>query len=1181
MHTMNAAPEPQPEIDRGLRSTRGIHWLLWVGALVVAVSTVRLVAVQWGNLVPSFKALILVAGALVIFAVGDLTRHRLRLTAAGSALLFLFTGLVPLLAWGAAYTDLPRQPFGWPALLIGFGALLAACQRLLRRVLRYPGRLYPAALGVMLLATPLLPWLQQLGGGTRSQLFFLTTSIALGLLLRGASRHVNRFFFHRDRRQGTDQPLHLLPFGLLALLYLLAVELVAPGLPSLAFPLLFLGIALVDTGEEYLRACAAVQGSMPQPWPRRTRSLLALGFSAMATAGALAFSGGLVHTVAPVMLFGGVRLLAWGWHYRRAVAHVTGALAVLVALPLLPSLMARLGLTVVTAVESWIYDLLGPLTGFVLGQLAVLGVLAAAGILLQRRGFPRRFQQAHTALAVVHGSWLCLLALSLEPAATLWLAPAAGLIALVALIGTRRPAWLLALYQFLLATGYAVSWLFELEIAPVLGGCSLLFLAAGLVAERRLAARLAEDGRSWRRWLALPPLFLAGILLLGTEPFLSVWEGLGTSNAVLLQVTGMVALAGFVLRNRNLLISAAVGLPLVTHVLAAEGDSIHAFALASHLPLLAFAGLERLARRRGLALVSPAATAGLGMSAVLGLLWLATTLYIGSSGWACLLLFSLGLILIDRDLLVLKGPAPHASSPWRAAGISALVLFPVVQLAAAELLTGAAALTLVAAGALLLLAGLHRTAPIGRFLARCYGPAAQAHLHRAFDNCLIVWQGAAAVICVTVSGPAAFVLAAALTATVGWRTRRARTAGWGPTLGVALLPLLQLVVLPAGTSLLLPELIARGLAVMPALALAALAWQLIAFACGRRGQAVPQSLVLTVDAALAAGYLAVSAHGVNLGTGATVLLMASAFGLAALHGARSLLRPGAIGAWPAQGWLLLICLQALTADWLRWEGAALGWLLAELATLDLALGAFLERRGPAGAARPPRYGSFAFASLAAWAALASTFGAAPNTALWLALFPAFLASLIFLGLSRQPEGNHHQLSISAAVASMGTFAIALHAALLRLPHVDPALYCLGPGLALLGLSRQLRSSLSPRGSRALFTTGAGLLYAMPMIGLLDEMGWGWQIVLLLLAVAFGATSFRLRSRSLLTVSTAALLIDLGFFLLKLHSTVPIALWVLGLAFGLGLMVLAAVLEHRRERLLQQLRVWGQEIRAWA
>ena len=138
--------------DRGLRSAPGIRWLLLAGALVTGVSIYRLVQSQWAAIPQPLQFLILVAGALAIFALGSVTRRRLHLPYAGSALLFLFAGLVPVLAWGAAYLKLLATPSGWLAFGAGAAALLGAAVSMMRSVLRYRGWIYPAALGGLLAA---------------------------------------------------------------------------------------------------------------------------------------------------------------------------------------------------------------------------------------------------------------------------------------------------------------------------------------------------------------------------------------------------------------------------------------------------------------------------------------------------------------------------------------------------------------------------------------------------------------------------------------------------------------------------------------------------------------------------------------------------------------------------------------------------------------------------------------------------------------------------------------------------------------------------------------------------------------------------------------------------------------------------------------------------------------------
>ena len=176
---------------------------------------------------------------------------------------------------------------------------------------------------------------------------------------------------------------------------------------------------------------------------------------------------------------------------------------------------------------------------------------------------------------------------------------------------------------------------------------------------------------------------------------------------------------------------------------------------------------------------------------------------------------------------------------------------------------------------------------------------------------------------------------------------------------------------------------------------------------------------------------------------------------------------------------------------------------------------------------------------------------------WFPTLVTFLVSLFYMIVAaREPK------RIFPALASTVFLALAL-LKVIALTHLGLEFYFLAPGFALLALA------------------GASCVYATPIVALSGEISWGWLAALLLCAVGFGAASFTLRSRSLLTVSTAALLTDLGFVVFRIGTTAPTVLWVLGLVFGLALMAVAAWLEHQREGVLQQIRLFGRELRAWS
>jgi len=940
--------------DRGLRSVSGIRWLLLAGSLVTGVSVYRLVQARWTAIPVPAQFLILVAAALAIFTLGNVTRRRLHLPAAGSALLSLFAGLVPVMAWGAVYLRLLDTFWGWLAFGAGGAVLIGAAVSLMRSTFRYPGKLYPAALGILFVAQPVVRWLgERLSPGLAAQAgaVYAIAAVALGAVLFLGSRHVNRFFFHRDRRDGLDRTVHLVPFLVLGLLYFGSLSLLDLRSPFLALPLAVLGLVFVSTGEEYYRALSESLGKAPESWPARSVALLAVGFSCLVAALPLALLDSSLRCLPLVAACAAVVFLRWGMRYGRPMAHVAGVAAAFVAYHSSPALFPEL----IHPLKSAMGALLGfdpdstaPAVGW--GDVGFLSLLFLFGWTLRRREAPETVRRAHGTLTFL---------------------------------------------QVLAIAGLA---LLDVHAAVPLLAVTLAVTVLGSWATRRLEPALA-----------------------GQFTF--------------------AALAFAVARNLGL------------------------EALPAMIATLTLTGLE------------------------LGGLAVATRRAPGRLARAC------GMTADD----------------FRAAAI--VFLRPQIW----------------------------------------------------------IWTALATAACLLFAGFDTLVLSLVLVAL--FFLSRTEIEGWAPRIAVParlmLLPLLQIAVIGAtggnpGRDLPVALLDVR---LLPWIALLGLAWRGLIELLGRRHSLGRWTLVIEILTGL--GIVAVWLQGVtSFSFAANAALIAAALGwatVAVIDG----LREGAPGfGTSAQLWSGLAVLHGFTAGWLHLGSGVAPYALLAVGAAEYALGAWLEREDLGPAFVPScRFLGLALPFLAGGIGLA-------RGGVWLPALAAFLASLFFLVVALREERRIFPALASAAFLGLALLKVIAAAGL------GAEICFLAPGLALILLSVLLRRELGPAWSRHVAAAGASCVYATPIVALSDAVSWGWLAALLVTAVAFGAGSFALRSRSLLTVSTAALLTDLGFFVLRIGTAAPTLLWVLGLGFGLALMGIAGWLESRREGVLQQIRLFGRELRAW-
>lgn len=525
---------PKPQAG-GLRSPMGLRWLQVVGASVVAVSVVRLVAAEWSRFAPGLQFLLLVTGALGLFAAGEILHRRLHLPVAGSALLTLFAVLSPLLAWGAGRQHLLSTPSGTLAAGVGLAALIALVPRLLRLTLDLRSKLLATAFGIFLAAIPVLPELQtRLHGSPRSAIqaerWELTfCAILLGLLYRTALCHLNRELFHRDRLAARPVKHFQLPFLALTLLYFLACASLSTFTFQMALPLALVAASCIDVGDEYRRAVARALGEQPALWPRRSRALLAMGVAGLALAFPLALLDLDGFTAAWVAILATVQALRWALAQRSSTAYGLALGTGCLAYHLVPTLVPE---AVHLLYRSLLVNLGWASTGAAVG-LADLGLLAAlvvSGAWLRRR-LTTPMRSLH-GLAIAGIALFALAVAATEPTSVLVLSLPVACLLLLALRSLATPAPLVALWGtvwiFCRYLGLEES-VFAPEVVQRLALVTVSGFGLVLWAQRR-GLFPAEPARDWTLAARTPPLAMGALLLAPAlvQPF---WTSLVASCA--------------------------------------------------------------------------------------------------------------------------------------------------------------------------------------------------------------------------------------------------------------------------------------------------------------------------------------------------------------------------------------------------------------------------------------------------------------------------------------------------------------------------------------------------------------------------------------------------------------------------------------------------------------------------
>ena len=1060
----------------------------------MAVSVYRLVESQWAGMSVTAQFLTLVTGSLVLFGVGELLRNRLRLPIAGSALQLLFAVLVPVLSWGAAYLNLMST--AWGAAVYGFSvvALLAAFRQCLRETLRYDGVAYPLAFSLLTISSPLIS--SSSSFVTPSSSGFIAAALGLGAVFHFGARHINRFLFHRDQRDGIDRPVHALPFLALAVLYVASLSVLQLPVSFVALPIVVLGVALVTTGEEYYAALMRSLRTRPASWPGRSVALLSLGFALMAIAAPLSFLDGTGRVVAIVFISIATVLFRWSFRYANGSARVAAMLASVVGYFCFPTLLPAVVTEPIWSLSAW----LGLENPFAATAFAQLG-LAAIFTFLARDKI-----RAHAIVATVHLT--VIVAMSSVSGASL-IAPLALGLALISTWLTRRPDWLVAAHAALGASVLAWGGTYNMEILASV-------LIAGVVTYRR---------PEWKHYLLLPAMFWAFVI-----------AGVGMMDFTTGGALAVVLASGlFMALGHRFAFPGSVLLGLFAMSVGIHGELAFAFDASRSVLVLATMAMFVLSvlgwRRANRTWELGLHVSILGHGA-LGIVWLLLAFLNGPMGPFSIEPFILALF----GWAVLSHGMRTEDSTDVSVGLAFLVGYVPFHLWAAGW-TSSVPILLLAAFLVLLVA---RFVPI---------PV----LEKPVARFIWLWRAAAVMAALTMTGTETLALAVVV-------MLMGALAGKVPYRGGLLVAAHTLVLVEGLSTSFFPlAVVEAAAAAFPLASALALAWIWLVEVRG------PKTLVpwtACLEAMVLFGFFAIPVSPFTAWDYAALIAVAFVFALR--HGVNSYRFASAGYAWAMQLWIGVSVLVGFYAGWVTFGDGRAPYVLLASGALQYALAGLF--------AREPKALALASSSKATGHLLAFLGGMVGLVRLQ--AVPLFLASVFYLILASREEKRVLPSVLSAGFLGFGLLAIAWG------HGVGMEFYSLAPGFALVALSLLLSEEMGPRWSRHLFTAGAAFIYATPVLALYDDITWAWQAVLLMLTVGFGATSFWLRSRPLLTVSTAALVIDLACFVIKIRATEPLLLWAGGVMFGIALMTLAAYLEYRREGLAQQIRVFGQELAHW-
>jgi hypothetical protein len=145
---------------------------------------------------------------------------------------------------------------------------------------------------------------------------------------------------------------------------------------------------------------------------------------------------------------------------------------------------------------------------------------------------------------------------------------------------------------------------------------------------------------------------------------------------------------------------------------------------------------------------------------------------------------------------------------------------------------------------------------------------------------------------------------------------------------------------------------------------------------------------------------------------------------------------------------------------------------------------------------------------------------------------------------------------------------------------DPQLFLVPIGVSVLALTEVLRREIPARAHTPLRYTGALVILVSPTF---DILGGSWLHLfsLMLLSAAMVLVAVGLRSRPLVFTGAAFLAADLVAAVVRGSVDHPSVLWLAGLVLGGSVVLLGAVAERNRERLVARVRALTGTLETWS